>query len=56
MGRPNDLKSFFLITYLEGKNQSILQQESVNTTGAMNIRQQGKDRIGQILSSVYIFT
>lgn len=42
------------MTCLGVKNQFILQQESVNTTGVSDIRQQEKERIGQILSSVYI--
>lgn len=47
-------KTLFIMTCLRLKNQFLLQQESVNTTGVRSIRQHGKERIGQILSSVYI--
>lgn len=35
------------------KNQFLLQRESVNTTGVRNVKQGGKERIGQILSYIY---
>jgi len=45
MGRPNDLKPFFIMTCLGVKNQFLLQQESVNTAGVRNTREWRKKRI-----------
>lgn len=47
-------KTFFIMTCLGVKNQFLLQRESVNTTEVRNIRQRVKERIGQILFSVYV--
>lgn len=53
-GKTKWFKTLFIMTCLRVKNQFLLQGESVNTTGVRSIRQQGKERIGQILSYVCI--
>lgn len=52
-GKTKWFKTCFIMTCFGVKNQFLLQRESVNTTGVRNVKQGGKERIGQILSYIY---
>lgn len=49
-GKTKWFKTFLIMTCFRVKNQFLLQLECVNTTGVRNVKQGGKERIGQILS------